>query len=159
MPKKLRFPIWGEPPKPGTYIYPGITFLDVRCTTTALDAWRRFSLPEKCSWYSNGNILPLQYLGLSNCAAQYFGTRRCSLCTHSTQNLQGWLRCPKGLKLCASLSLSPTGATVRDIGQGTCIARIYDHHRAIGLAAVKVRPARADTVWKVLMARGGWIAY
>ena len=36
-PRKLCFPIWGEPPKPGTYSYLGTTFLDVRCTTTPLD--------------------------------------------------------------------------------------------------------------------------
>jgi hypothetical protein len=55
--RKLRFPIWGEPPEPGTYSCQGTTFLDVRCTTATLDAWRRFSLPEKCSWYSNDNIV------------------------------------------------------------------------------------------------------
>jgi hypothetical protein len=116
-PRKLRFPIWDVPLESGTYSYQGATSLDIWCTTAALDAWRRFSLPEKCSWYSNGNRLAPQYLGISTCAAQYFGTRRCSLRTHSTQNLQGRLWRPEGLKLHASLLLSPTGATVRDMGQ------------------------------------------
>jgi hypothetical protein len=98
-PRKLRFPIWGVPPKSGTYSCQGTTFLDVRCTTAALNARRRFSLPEKCSWYSNGNILAPQYLGIFNSTAQHFSTKRCSLHTYSTQNLQGRLRRPEGLKL------------------------------------------------------------
>jgi hypothetical protein len=117
-PRKLCFPIWGALPEPGTYSFQGTTFLDVRCTTAALDAWRRFLLPEKCSWYSNDNILALQCLEISSRTTWNFGSWRCSLCTHSTQNLQGRLRRPEGLKLCASLSLSSTGATVRNIGQG-----------------------------------------
>jgi hypothetical protein len=103
MPRKLCFSIWGEPPKLGTYSCQEATSLDVWCTTAALNAWRRFSLLEKCSWYSNGNILAPQYLGISICTTWDFGTQRCSLCTHSTQNLQGRLWCPEGLKLHASL--------------------------------------------------------
>ena len=38
MPRKLRFPIWGEPPEPGTYSCQRTTFLDVQYTTAALDA-------------------------------------------------------------------------------------------------------------------------
>jgi len=49
---------------------------------------------------------------------KYFGTQRYSLCTYSMQNLQGRLRRPEGFKLHTSLSLSPTGSTVRDMGQG-----------------------------------------
>jgi hypothetical protein len=57
-------------------------------------------------------------LGISSCTAWNLGTRRCSLCTHSTQNLQGRLWRLEGLKICASLSLSPMEATLKDMGQG-----------------------------------------
>jgi hypothetical protein len=87
---------------------PGTMFPDMGCTTRV----RHLQLPgnnvpwctvyhhctqclkkilatQEMLWYSNGNILAPQYLGISNWVAQYFGTQRCSLCTHSMQNLQG----------------------------------------------------------------------
>jgi hypothetical protein len=116
-PRKLCFQYRVHHPSQGTYCFQGTMFLDVRCTTASLDAWRRFSVPEKWSWYLNDNKLAPQYLGISKRTAQSFGIQRCSLCTHNTQDLQGRQRCPEGFELHASLSLSPTGATVGDMGQ------------------------------------------
>jgi hypothetical protein len=36
-----------------------------------------------------------------------------------------------------TLMLVPDKATVRDMGRGTCTARIYDYHQGISLAAIK----------------------
>jgi hypothetical protein len=43
-PRKLHFPMMVVPPKLGAYSCPRIMFLDVWCTATPLDTWRRFSL-------------------------------------------------------------------------------------------------------------------
>jgi hypothetical protein len=117
IPRKLCFPIWGKPPELGTYSCQGATSLvyGVPPPHSMLEEDSRYPR-NACSWYSNSNILAPQYLGISTCTARDFGTRRSALCTHSTQNLQGRLRRPKGLKLRASLSLSPTRATIRDMG-------------------------------------------
>ena len=57
----------------------------------------------------------------------------------------------QGCKRCYNVDINACATNLDELdkkiwARGTCTARIHDHHQAIGPAAIKGRPARADMV-------------
>jgi hypothetical protein len=123
--------------KLGTYSYQGAIFPDVRCTAAPLDTeedsrYPRNAIGTRTTTYRLPNTWEYQAVLLKSSVPD----ENAHWYLQYTE-LAGEIVTSRGLKLRASLSLSPTGLLLEIWTRGTYTAHICDHHQAIGPAANK----------------------